>query len=62
MKIKPATLYYPAGIGLICFLCIIVIGWITGSKLSLALCATVGVAIGISVSWGYFFGKVDKDE
>ena len=62
MKIKPAPLYYPAGVGLICVLCILVIGWITGSKLSIALCATVGVAIGISASWGYFFGKVDKDE
>ena len=62
MKIKPAPLYYYAGIGLICVLCLIAIGWITGSKISIALGATVGVSIGISASWGYFFGKVDKDE
>jgi hypothetical protein len=47
----------------ICFLCIIVIGWITGSGPSMALCVTVGLAIGIRSSWGYFIGKgVDKDE
>ena len=62
MKLKHVPLYCYAGIGLICFLCIIVIGWITGSKLSMALCATVGAAVGISASWGYFIGKVDKDE
>lgn len=63
MKNKHASLYHYAGIGVICFLCIIVIGWVTGSGPSIALCVTVGLAIGISSSWGYFIGKVvDKDE
>jgi hypothetical protein len=51
MKNKHVSLYHYAGIGVICFLCIIVIGWITGSGPSMALCVTVGLAIGISSSW-----------